>query len=122
VVDGDTVDLRSLGRARVIGVDTPEVYGGAECFGREASAYAKRRLPSGTEVTYELGADPRDRYDRTLVYLRAGGRMFNEDLLEAGYATPLAIEPNTRYEERFDRLATRAAGRHRGIWGACPRP
>ncbi|MCA1681212.1 MAG: hypothetical protein LC777_20860, partial [Actinobacteria bacterium] len=41
VVDGDTVELGGgLGKSRLIGVDTPEVYGGVECFGREASSYA----------------------------------------------------------------------------------
>ena len=42
VVDGDTVVLSGVGKARLIGVDTPEVYGGVECYGRAASAYAKR--------------------------------------------------------------------------------
>ena len=41
VVDGDTVNLQSAGKSRLIGVDTPEVYGGQECFGREASAFTK---------------------------------------------------------------------------------
>ncbi|HEV2724401.1 MAG TPA: hypothetical protein VGV10_07185, partial [Thermoleophilaceae bacterium] len=45
VVDGDTVELGGgLGKSRLIGIDTPEVYGGVECYGREASAYAKRQL------------------------------------------------------------------------------
>ena len=43
VVDGDTVVLTGLGKTRLIGVDTPEVYGGAECFGREASRFVKPR-------------------------------------------------------------------------------
>ena len=47
-VDGDTVVLRSAGKSRLIGVDTPEVFGGQECFGREASEFAKQMLPSGT--------------------------------------------------------------------------
>ena len=122
VIDGDTVELQELGKTRLIGVDTPEVYGGVECFGREASAYTKRRLPVGTKVTYELGAERTDRYERTLAYLRVGGPMVNDELLERGYATPLAIEPNTRYEERFNRLAADAAAARRGLWGACPRP
>lgn len=122
VVDGDTLELRQLGKARLIGVDTPEVYGGAECFGPEASAYTKRRLPGGTSVDYEFGVEERDRYGRRLVYLDVDGRMLNEDLIEGGYATPLAIEPNTRYEERFARLARQAADAERGLWGACSRP
>src|SRR5688500_3226411 len=69
VVDGDTVELGGgLGKSRLIGVDTPEVYGGVECYGREASAYAKRQL-DGRSVRYTIGREERDRYGRLLVYL-----------------------------------------------------
>jgi endonuclease YncB( thermonuclease family) len=39
VTDGDTIKVRFKGRrrdVRLIGIDTPEVYGGAECGGRAA--------------------------------------------------------------------------------------
>jgi len=36
VVDGDTVDLTNGARIRLVQVDTPEVYFGVECYGREA--------------------------------------------------------------------------------------
>src|SRR4051812_9959267 len=69
VVDGDTVVLSGLGKTRLIGVDTPEVYGGVECYGREASAFTKRTLPPGESVRYRLGTEPRDRYGRALAYV-----------------------------------------------------
>lgn len=119
VIDGDTVELQELGKTRLIGVDTPEVYGGVECFGRAASAYTKRRLPAGTKVTYELGAERTDRYERTLAYLRLDGRMLNEDLAAEGYATALAIAPNVDYAERFENAAAQARSQRRGLWGAC---
>ena len=59
VVDGDTVVLRSAGKSRLIGVDTPEVFGGRECFGREASAFAKRVLRPGLRVRVERVAKGR---------------------------------------------------------------
>ena len=68
VVDGDTVELGGLGKVRLIGVDAPEVYGGAECYGREASGFAKRQL-DGRRVRYTVGRDPRDRYGRLLAYV-----------------------------------------------------
>ena len=46
--DGDTLWLSGIGKVRLIGVDTPEVFGGVECFGREASAFVKRLLPLGS--------------------------------------------------------------------------
>ena len=118
VTDGDTVRLSGLGRTRLIGIDTPEVYGGVECFGREASAFAKRVLPPGRRVRYRLGIEPRDRYGRALAYVwLEDGRMFNELLAERGYAQPLTIPPNVDYADRFVAAARRARRARRGLWG-----
>ncbi|MGK2936458.1 MAG: thermonuclease family protein [Solirubrobacteraceae bacterium] len=116
VVDGDTVVLSGLGKSRLIGVDTPEVYGGVECFGREASAYAKRLL-TGRTVRYRLGVDPRDRYQRALIYLWLDdGRFFNAMLVQDGYAQPLTIPPNVDHAEQFVALARHARTAGRGLW------
>jgi endonuclease YncB( thermonuclease family) len=45
VADGDTVVLENGQRVRLVQIDTPEVYFGTECYGREASALTKRLLP-----------------------------------------------------------------------------
>src|SRR5215211_1666596 len=110
VVDGDTVHLARLGRARLIGIDTPEVYGGAECFGRRASAFTKRLLPRGAAVTWTRDAEARDRYGRALIYLgrRRDGLFVNAEVVRRGYATQLTIPPNVRHAERFRRLAREA--------------
>ncbi len=121
VVDGDTVELAGLGKARIIGVDTPEVYGGAECYGREASDFTERQL-GGQRVRYTVGREDRDRYGRLLVYLwLSDGRSFNALLADRGYATPLTIPPNDDYAGRFAALARRAREQGRGLWakGAC---
>src|SRR4051795_2784745 len=120
--DGDTLWLSGIGKVRLIGIDTPEVFGQSECFGREASAFAERILPPGTHVRYRLGVDPRDRYGRALAYLYMDdGRMFNELLAERGYATPLTIPPNVDYARRFVAAAKRAREAGRGLWRACAR-
>jgi micrococcal nuclease len=120
VLDGDTVELQSAGKSRLIGVDTPEVYGGQECFGREASAFAKRVLRPGLRVRVERDVEARDRYGRTLVYLLLpDGRSFNELLVADGYAVPLTIPPNVRHAERFTRLARTARERAAGLWSRC---
>src|SRR4051794_35875787 len=54
VADGDTVNVRltrggAYRRVRLLGIDTPEVYGPVvECGGPEALAAMKRMLPPGT--------------------------------------------------------------------------
>jgi micrococcal nuclease len=120
--DGDTLWLSGVGKVRLIGVDTPEVYGEAECFGREASAFVRRLLPLGARVEYTLGVERRDRYGRALAYVyTADGRFLNLLLVQRGYAQPLTIPPNDRFSDRFVAAARRARSRHVGLWasGAC---
>jgi micrococcal nuclease len=117
VVDGDTVVLRSAGRSRLIGVDTPEVFGRPGCFGAQASSFAKRTLAPGLAVRVARDAEPRDRYGRSLVYLTLpDGRSFNALLVEEGFAVPMAIAPNLRHAQRFRELADRARAKRVGLW------
>ena len=117
VSDGDTVTLSGIGKTRLIGIDTPEVYGHTECFGRTASAYTKRVLAPGTRVLYRLGVERTDRYGRALAYVwLTDGRMFNKLLAEDGYATPLTIPPNVEYAKLFLAAARRARRHERGLW------
>jgi micrococcal nuclease len=121
VVDGDTVRLVGLGRVRLIGVDTPEVYFKTECYGRRASNFTKRMLPPGTPVTYRFDVEHRDRYGRALAYLYKGSTFVNAELVEHGYAVPLTIPPNVRYAHTFLALSRAARDAGRGLWaaGAC---
>ncbi len=121
VVDGDTVVLSGIGRSRLIGIDTPEIHGRAECLGREAAAYAGRLL-TGRRVRWRGGVEARDRYGRALVYLwLADGRFVNELLVAGGWARTLAIAPNVRYAALLARRASEARAGSRGLWslGAC---
>ena len=120
--DGDTLWLSGIGKVRLIGVDTPEVFGEVECYGREASAFVERILPLGSEVRYQLGVDERDRYGRALAYVwLRDGRFLNRLLVARGYAQPLTVPPNVEYEDLFARVARHAREAGRGLWSAdCP--
>lgn len=123
VTDGDTIrvrlaDGRRVEKVRYIGIDTPEVFGSAECFGRESSA-ANRRLVGGRDVRLTLDVEERDRYGRLLAYVRAGGVFVNERLVRDGFATQLTVPPNVAHAERFRRAARRAREEGRGLWSAC---
>ena len=56
VADGDTVVLSSGETIRLVQIDTPEVYGDTECYGRQASALTESILPAGTRV--RVATDP----------------------------------------------------------------
>jgi micrococcal nuclease len=117
--DGDTLWLSGIGKVRLIGIDTPEVFGGEECFGRRASEFVGRLLPLGSRVTYRLGVDERDRYGRALAYVYLDdGRFLNLLLLRRGYAQVLTVPPNVEFAERFAAAAGAARRAGRGLWAA----
>ena len=116
--DGDTLWLSGIGKVRLIGIDTPEVYGSVECFGRRASAFVERIAPLGATVRYRLGVDERDRYGRALAYVwLPDGRFLNRLLAARGYAQPLTVPPNIEYEDLFVRASQSAREAGRGLWG-----
>jgi len=125
VADGDTVDLRSGAKVRLVQIDTPEVYFSPECYGAQASRITKRLLPPGTLVrlTSEPRTDSVDRYGRLLRYVVRvkDGLDINVQLVRVGAAAPYFYDGRRgRYAGMLDRLARRARAAHRGLWGACP--
>jgi micrococcal nuclease len=117
--DGDTLWLSGIGKVRLIGVDTPEVYGVDECYGREASALVERLVPLGAAVRYRLGVEERDQYGRALAYLYLDdGRLLNLLLVRRGYARVLTVPPNVELAQRLRGAAQRARAAGRGLWGA----
>jgi endonuclease YncB( thermonuclease family) len=126
VVDGDTVNLTSGARVRLVQIDTPEVYFSAECYGEQASAVTKRLLPPGTLVRLyrEPKTDAVDGYGRLLRYVFRvrDGLDVNLRLVRVGAAAPYFYDSRRgRYAARLERLARRARSLHLGLWGRCPR-
>jgi len=130
-VDGDTARFRMEGGAeekvRFIGVDTPEIFGGAEPLGRQASSYTKRAIPVGANVWLETDVENRDRHGRLLAYVWAErpldstsdevrSKMLNARLVSAGYAKVYTFPPNVKYAEVFRTLQVEAREANRGLW------
>lgn len=130
VTDGDTIVLRGIDvgevhaatggrRMRLIGIDTPEVFGGAECYGAQASAFTKAELDQKA-VLVDFDVEKTDRYGRALAYVwLRDGTLFNARLASEGYALQLTIPPNVRYAELFSSLVTAAREANRGLWAGC---
>jgi micrococcal nuclease len=141
VVDGDTVDVVITGqdpdslliegqtyRVRLTGIDTPEVYGGEQCYGPEASAFTKSLL-EGRDVTLEKDVTNTDRYDRLLRYIwadvdpaRPGMELVNEEIIRAGYAYASTYPPDVKYADRFLAAQEEARTQGAGLWGVCESP
>jgi endonuclease YncB( thermonuclease family) len=125
VVDGDTVALRDGWRVRLVQIDTPEVYFGAECYGRAASRRTKTLLPTGTRVRLqpEPATDRVDRYGRLLRYVVrvSDGMNVNVRLVAVGAAAPYFYDGRRgRYANLLEALAKQARSKKFGLWGACP--
>jgi endonuclease YncB( thermonuclease family) len=79
---------------RLVQIDTPEVFFGAECYGRAASARTKARLLPGTRVRLltDSVTGRVDQYGRLLRYVvRIGdGVNVNIRLVAVGAAAPIS--------------------------------
>ncbi|WP_312147967.1 thermonuclease family protein [Paenibacillus odorifer] len=123
VVDGDTMKLTISGKKetiRLLLVDTPESVNPnipePQPFSLEASDFAKKML-TDKDVQIELDVSERDKYGRLLCYLYIDGKMFNEILLEQGYArVAYVFAPNTKYVDQFRAIQDKARERGIGIW------
>lgn len=139
VVDGDTIKVvmpdGSRETARLLGVDTPEVYGenkpgefegvpdteaGRTCLDRwaeKASSVATERL-LGETVTLHFDANEprRGYYGRLLVYVHVDGAEFNYGLVTGGLAR--VYDSNFQYEERYYEAEAAAMDAGTGLW-AC---
>lgn len=120
MVDGDTVEVSpaidGIADVRLIGVDTPETYGGTEPYGAEASAFTESVL-AGQQVALEFDAERIDPYGRVLAYIwLPDGSMFNETLVREGYAQVATFPPNVKYTDRFLAAQEEARIAGRGLW------
>ena len=129
VVDGDTLRVRAFGArrkrytVRLIGIDTPEKYGGLECGARRASASMRRRAPRGLPV--RLVTDPSqdtfDRYGRLLAYVvhRRDRADLGRAQIRSGWARVYVFARPFRRVRPYRRAARAARDADRGVWGRC---
>lgn len=121
VIDGDTVEVnrefRGEDNVRLIGIDTPEVYGGKEPYGPAASNFTTNQL-EGRKVALEFEQERFDSFDRPLAHVwRTPHQHFGDTLARQGYAQRATYLPNDRYEQRFLNAQQVAKNNDRGIWG-----
>jgi endonuclease YncB( thermonuclease family) len=107
---------------RLIGIDTPEVYGGRECGGRQASKSMNRLLDRRDRVRLvkDFGQDRRDRYGRLLRYVERRHHDVGKRQIARGWAKVYVYGGNPFKRVRKYRRAKRGArNHHRGVWGRC---
>ncbi len=121
VVDGDTFDLESEVRIRVLLADAPETTSGKhDCYGEEAKRYTVGLISGKTvALSYDESACT-DKYGRTLAYVKIDGVELNAELVKRGLACELFIPPaGTSRSEEFATYQSEAQTDRTGMWGAC---
>ena len=121
VVDGDTIiiDDGMKSRVRYLGIDTPELArpdSPGDPLGAEAKEF-NRKLVGGKDVRLEFDEEKYDVYGRLLAYVYADDVLVSSEMLRAGLATPLIIEPNRRHEGLLMEAAAEARQKRKGVWG-----
>ena len=126
VTDGDTLRVRLASggerSVRILGIDTPEVYGTQECGGPAASRQMARLAPVGSRVRLE--SDPsqanQDRYSRLLRYVTRRGVDVGGAQVRRGLARTYVYRDNPFRRTRTYRHAEKAAhDDQRGLWASC---
>lgn len=143
VIDGDTIRIETLGKVRLLGVDTPEKNEGdkldriaketgqakkdIQATGRKASQFTKDLL-LGEGVWLELDVREFDPYQRLLAYVylpKEDGNwsyeqnnyiQANLEILRSGWAENLTIPPNVAYNNLFLEAVAEARKNQVGMW------
>lgn len=79
------------------------MFGGVQCYGREASDYTKRRL-LGKTVWLERDVSDRDRSGRFLRYVWLDTELFNCGQVRVTLSSQLALELQRHRHHRIARL------------------
>jgi micrococcal nuclease len=118
---GNTAQRRYT--VRLIGIDTPEKFGGRECGAAEASQSMRDVAPVGTLVTLvtDTTQDLFDRFGRLLAYvqLRSNGRDVGRVQVSLGWAKVFVFERPFKRVGSYRRKARIARNADRGVWGLC---
>ena len=131
VVDGDTVELSSGQKIRLLNIDTPETVKAntpVMCYGTEASMFTKKLL---TDKMVQLTADKEadDKYGRGLRFIFLDGvdtsnieNSINAELVKNGFARMVVYKPNNTYAKEFQTWENEAKSKKLGLWGSCKNP
>ena len=124
VIDGDTLEVERNNikeKVRLIGINTPETVDPrrkVECFGREASDYAKKTL-SGQSIhlVFDSSQDQRDKYGRLLAYIYlSDNSLFNLQMISAGYAYEYTYKIPYLHQAEFKSAQATAKTNKLGLW------
>lgn len=125
VYDGDTLQLESGRKIRLIGIDTPEVFSrkyqiptDIKQQGLQARDALQALLnQSSRRVQLAYGQEPQDRYGRTLAHVfLPDGTNLQAELIARGHAIAFTTPPNDRMSDCYRTQEQGARQQQLGIW------
>ncbi|MEN8252091.1 MAG: thermonuclease family protein [Patescibacteria group bacterium] len=112
VIDGDTFEIESGQRVRMIGIDTPER---GKYFFTEATDRLKE-LIEGKEVTLSKDVSEVDRYGRLLRHVYVKDNWINKQMIDEGYAKLATFPPDVLHVDVFEKSQKNAREQKKGLW------
>lgn len=112
VFDGDTVEIETGDKVRLLGINSAEhgEYYYQEAKDRLAQLVAKK------QVKLESGPEDKDRYGRLLRYVFIDDVFVNQQLLKEGYAIVYFLNPEEKYYLEFKEAEKEAKEKKLGLW------
>lgn len=108
VIDGDTIEIEGGEKIRLLGINTPEK---KEFYANEAINFTKKL----ENKIIEVEITEKDKYGRSLGYVFFNGKLFNEEILENGFAHVYTYDRD-KYSEKLESAEAIARKNEIGIW------
>ncbi len=119
-VDGDTLHTGTGERIRLIGVNTPErgrKGRPVQPLAEQAHAHLRLMLGAAEKFAVQDGVEPRDRYGRTLAYVRSEeGADLSAGQIRAGLGFHVVVGGNNANAACYHALENLARDRRLGVW------
>ena len=120
VVDGDTIEVRWRGRTervRLLRINTPER--GAHGYDESTRALEQLLRDGDLQLEFEHPGRPeRDKYDRLLAYVLAGGSNTNAEMVRLGWTRFWTRYGAGRHADLFREAERDAQAGEAGLWSS----
>jgi len=124
VTDGDTIHVIRNGldvKIRIIGINTPEVYGSVQCYGPKASEFAKANFfNSSVYLEYDKTQSTLDRYGRVLAHVwTSEKKLYAAEAIRFGYGVEATYAGVYHHRALFQANQELARSEGSGLWSKC---
>lgn len=120
-VDGDTAyfiyENKEI-KTRFLAIDTPEISGKAEAYGKEASSFTCNTLSNAKkiEIEYDPNSNKKDKYNRDLVWVWVDNKLLQELLLKNGLAEVKYLYGDYEYTSHLQDVEKIAKEKKLNLW------